>query len=368
MPYSYSRVGLYVIPTCHEDMNKMSSYRLVSGCYLIAVAASLWFAPGTWGQIRPELDSQIPIYTAQETVSGKFKIAGSDTMKPLIEAWVGDFTRRHPELKITVAGAGSVTGLEALLAHQTQIAAMSRRMTAAEISEFVREYGYEPMEVPVANDALAVFVHKDNPVSGLSLDELDAIFCRERRRGLSYNVDSWGLVGLTDEWFEAPIRLYGRNGKSGTSYLFREEVCKGGTFRPQLVNSQGSASVIVDLTKDPQGIGFSAIGYRTSMVRPVPIASVKGGRYVEPNFQTAMDGSYPLRRNLYLYIARPPKSSPTPFLSELVRFALSQQGQQLALDHGYFPLSLTEITRLTSKWSSVVKAAKVEEPGRPVVE
>ncbi|NOS77015.1 MAG: phosphate ABC transporter substrate-binding protein [Nitrospira sp.] len=346
----------------------MRCNRLISRCYLITLAASLWLVPGTWGQVRPELDAQIPVYTVQEMVSGKFKIAGSDTMKPLIEAWMGDFTRRHPELKIAVAGAGSQTGLEALLAHQTQIAAMSRRMTAAEISVFVREYGYEPMEVPVANDALAVFVHKDNPVSGLSLDELDAIFCRERLRGLSYAVDSWGLVGLIDEWFEAPIRLYGRNGKSGTSYLFREEVCKGGTFRPQMVNAQGSASVILDVAKDPHGIGFSAIGYRTSAVRPVPIASVKGGRYVEPNFQTAMDGSYPLRRNLYLYIARPPKSSPPPFLSELVRFALSYQGQQLALEHGYFPLSLTEITRLASKWSSSVKAAKVEGPNRPIAE
>lgn len=349
-------------------MNTMRCYRFASRCSLIAVAASLWAAQDTWGQVRPELDSQIPVYAIQETVSGKFKIAGSDTMKPLIEAWVGDFTRRHPGLKISVAGAGSETGLEALWAHQTEIAAMSRRMTAAEISVFVREYGYEPMEVPVANDALAVFVHKDNPIAGLALDELDAIFCRERRRGLSYAVDSWGLVGLTDEWFEAPIRPYGRNGKSGTSYLFREEVCKGGTFRPQMVNGQGSASVVLDVTNDPQGIGFSAIGYRTSTVRPVPIAAVKGGRYVEPSFQTAMDGSYPLRRNLYLYIARPPKSPPPPFLAELVRFALSYQGQQLALEHGYFPLSLTEITRLTSKWSPSVKAASVERPNRPIVE
>ncbi|MDP1949328.1 MAG: PstS family phosphate ABC transporter substrate-binding protein [Nitrospirota bacterium] len=335
---------------------------------LIVLGVSLGLAFETMAQVRPELDPQIPAYAAQEQISGKLKVAGSDTMKPLIDAWVGDLSRRHPGIKITAAGAGSETGLEALLAHQTEIAAMSRRMTAAEISVFVKEYGYEPTEVPVANDALAIFVHKDNPITGLSLDELDAMFCRERRRGLNYAVDSWGLVGLMDEWFDAPIRLYGRNGKSGTSYLFREEVCKGGTFRPQLINAQGSASVVLDLVKDPQGIGFSAIGYRTSMVKPVPIASVKGGRYVEPNFQTAMDGSYPLRRNLYLYIARPPKTAPSPALAELVRFALSQQGQQLALDHGYFPLSLTELTRLTSKWSGSVKAVQLESPGRPISE
>lgn len=342
----------------------MGCFKIILWSPCISLVALLGFTPAAWTQVRPELDSQIPSYAVQEVVSGKLKIVGSETMKPLIDAWVSDLTRRHAGLKIAVEAMGSETGLAALLEHRTEIAAMSRRITAEEISEFVKEYGYEPTEVPVANDALAIFVHKDNPISGLSLDELDGIFCRERRRGLGYVVDSWGLVGLVDDWFDAPIRLYGRNSKSGTSYLFREEVCKGGTFRSQLVNAQGSASVVLDVAKDPQGIGFSAIGYRTSMVKPVSIASVKSGRYVEPTFQTAMEGSYPLRRNLYLYIAKPPKITPTPALTELVRFALSAQGQQMALDHGYFPLPLMEITRLTTKWTLPMKAVELETSGR----
>ena len=344
----------------------MGLHRSVFCSTFLFLVSLLWLTPATWSQVRPELDSQIPSYAVQEIVSGKLTIAGSETMKPLIDAWIGGLTRKHPKLKVTVASAGSETGLEALLEHRTEIAAMSRRMTADEISIFVREYGYEPTEVPVATDALAVFAHRDNPIIGLSLDELDAIFCRERRRGFGHTVDSWGLVGVMDEWFETPIRLYGRNGKSGTSYLFREEVCKGGTFRPQLVNAPGSASVVLDVGNDPQGIGFSSLSYRTSEVKAIPIASVKGGRYVEPTFQTAMDGSYPLRRNLYFYIAKQPKTSPAPSLAELVRFALSRQGQKLALDHGYFPLSFTEIIRLTSKWSFSVKAAQVETSGHPV--
>jgi phosphate transport system substrate-binding protein len=313
------------------------------------------------------LDPNIPPYVFQEPISGKLSISGSNTMEPLIQAWVRDLTRRQPGLKISLASAGSETGLEALLEHRSEIAAMSRRMTAYEISQFVREYGYEPTEVPVAGDALAIFVHKDNPITGLSLEELDSMFCRERRRGLGYEVDSWGLVGLMDEWFDAPIRLYGRNGKSGTSSLFREEVCKGGTFRPQLTDAVGPASVILDLANDPHSIGFSAIAYRTSMVRPVPLASVKGGRYVEPTVESVMDGSYPLRRNLYLYIAKPPKTSTPSVVTELVRFALSAQGQQMAVDHGYFPLSVGEITRLTAKWSPSTMAAQMEMAGWPII-
>jgi phosphate transport system substrate-binding protein len=310
-------------------------------------------------QLKPQVDQRITAYQPTTQISGRLSIAGSDTMRPMIAAWTGDLQRRHEGLKFKIEAAGSETGLAALLEHRAQVAAMTRRMTAKEIAEFVKEYGYEPAEVPVAADALAVFVHKDNPVAGLSLDELDSMFCTQRRRGLPYAADEWGLVGLTDEWFNEPIRLYGRNGTSGTSQFFREEVCQGGTFRSHFVKAPGSAAVVLDIEADPLGIGFSAIGYRTSGVRAVPVAAVKGGRYVEPTFESVMDGSYPLRRNLYLYMDQNPKAPPAPPLTELVRFALSAQGQQIVVDQGYFPLPVPDITRLLRKWTLIpVKAAE----------
>jgi len=348
-------------------VGRASARTWVAGA-VMALAALGALMPTAWAQLKPELNAKVPAYAPLALADGTLDVSGSDSMKPLLQNWIGDLTRRHPGVKVTLRGDGSQTGLKALLEHQVEIAAMSRRMTATEIAEFVKEYGFEPAEVPVAIDALAVFVHKDNPVTGLSLDELDAIFCRERRRGVDHSITTWGLVGPTDEWFEAPIRIYGRDGKSGTSYFFREEVCKGGTFHPQLVGSKGPASVIMDLVKDPLGIGFSAIGYQTSALKAVPIAAVKGGRYVEPNFETATDGSYPLRRHLYLYIAKPPKQAPSPLISELVRFALSAQGQQAALDHGYYPLALADITRLMAKWSGPVKSAQLPTPDRPVAQ
>jgi len=343
-------------------MNSATSIRkqvptLIAGVLVIAIANS-----SALGQIKPELDAKIPAYQPLTQIKGPLDISGSESMKPLLSAWVDELKRRHGGMKASVSGEGSQTGLVDLLEHRTQVAAMSRRMTAAEIAEFVKEYGHEPAEVPVAIDALAIFVHQNNPVTGLSMDELDSVFCLERRRGLEYPLKSWGLLGLMDEWFDSPIRPYGRNGNSGTAYFFREEVCKGGTFVSHMVSGPGPASVVMDVVKDPQGIGFSGIGYRTSMVRAVPIAAVKGGRYVEPSFESVTDGSYPLRRNLFLYIARAPKSEPDPAVRELVRFALSAQGQQIALDHGYFPLPLTEITRVLSKWSPPMKAAVVDGP------
>jgi phosphate transport system substrate-binding protein len=343
----------------------MDLYR-VPGC-AAAVAAGLLSVIPALAQLNPEVDPQIAVYQPNGQLGGRLAIGGSDSMGPILKAWTEELQRRHEKIKFDIDARGSETGLTALLEHRAQVAAMSRRMTAAEIGDFVKEYGYEPAEVPVAIDALAVFVHRDNPVSGLSLEELDSMFCNERRRGLAYVADEWGLVGLADDWFTQPIRIYGRNGTSGTNRFFREEVCKGGTFRPGLIKGAGSATVILDLEKDPFGVGFSAIGYKTNGVRAVPIAAVKGGRYVEPSFHTAMDGSYPLRRNLYLYVDRNPKAPPSPLVVELIRFALSSQGQQIVVDQGYFPLPSADITRVLAKWTPapVVSATRVGEPGAP---
>jgi phosphate transport system substrate-binding protein len=317
------------------------------------------------GQIKPSLDPKIPPYQLVSGVTGALSIAGSETMKPLTESWSTDFRQLYPGLTIKVASGGSETGLAALLEGKAQIAAMSRRMTQQEVVEFKREFGYEPTEVPVAVDALAVFVHKDNPIEGLSLAQLDAIFSKERRRGLPYPINTWGAALLLDEgWTDAPVHLYGRNGNSGTATFFREHVLNGAALKNTMTVGAGSASVVIELMKDRFGIGFSAIGYQISGIRPVPLASVEGGRYIQPSFQSAMDGSYPLRRNLYLYINRPPKIAASPSLTEYVKFALSQQGQQIVLTHGFYPLPTTELDRLTMMWTTPARAATAEEPAK----
>ncbi|MDP2381548.1 MAG: PstS family phosphate ABC transporter substrate-binding protein [Nitrospirota bacterium] len=314
-------------------------------------------------QIKPGLDSNILPYQPVGSFSGTIAIAGSDSMKPLTESWANDLRQLYPGLTIKVSSAGSETGLAQLMEGKAQVAAISRRMTVQEIVEFKREFGYEPTEVPVAVDALAVFVHKDNPIEGLTLAQVDAIFSIERRRGLRYPVNSWGDAMLLEEgWVEAPIHIYGRNGNSGTATFFREHVLNGADFKKTMTVGAGSASVVVELMKDRYGIGFSGIGYRTSGLRPVPLATVQGGRYVAPTFETAMDGSYPLRRQLYLYVNRAPKVALPGSLAEYVKFALSQQGQQIVVDEGYYALQTMELTRLIAMWSTPVRTAAGEQP------
>ena len=212
-----------------------SPYRhlgITGACALLGLGLAL--ASPASGQVKPSLDQKIRPYQLIGTMNGALSIAGSDTMKPLTEAWAADLRQLYPGLALMVESAGSETGLARLLEGQVQIAAMSRRITAPEIIEFKREFGYEPTEVPVAVDALAVFVHKDNPIEGLTLAELDAIFSKERRRGLKYHVNAWGDVMLEGEWAEAPIHLYGRNRQSGTTSFFKEHVLNGAEIKPAM--------------------------------------------------------------------------------------------------------------------------------------
>ena len=332
---------------------------------LIPLLIALALTCPAQGQVKPELDPGIPPYQRVNALSGPLSISGSETMKHVTESWSAGLQQRYPGLKIKVDSFGSEAGMAALLEGKAQIAALSRRMTQQEIVEFKREFGYEPTEVPVAVDALAVFVHKDNPIEGLTLAQLDAMFSRERRRGLRYPVNTWGDVLVLEEgWTDSPINLYGRNSNSGTASFFKEHVLSGAALKNTMTALPGSASVVQEVTIDRFGVGFSGIGYQTSGIRPVPLASVEGGRYIQPNFQTAMDGSYPLRRNLYLYLNKPPNTGASSPLAEYVKFALSRQGQQIVLNHGYYPLPTTELTRLAMMWKSPLRTSAAEEPAK----
>jgi len=346
-------------------MQLLQYLRVILYPSFIPLGIALVLAIPAQAQVKPVLDPKILPYQLAGNMTGSISVAGSETMKPLTESWATDLRQLYPGLTVKIASAGSETGLAQLMEGKAQIAAMSRRMTSPEIVEFKREFGYEPTEVPVAADALALFVHKDNPIEGLTLAEVDAMFSKERRRGLKYPVNTWGDVMLLEgEWAESPVHLYGRNGNSGTASFFKEHVLNGADLKKTMTVGVGSASVVVELMKDRFGIGFSGIGYRTSGLRPVPLAAVQGGRYVAPTFETAMDGSYPLRRNLYLYINRPPKVAPPAPVAEYVKFSLSRQGQQIVIDEGYYPLSTTDLTRLTMMWTTPVRAAATEQPAK----
>ena len=194
-------------------------------------------------------------------------------------------------------------------------------------------------------DAVALYVHKDNPLPGLTLDQIDAMFSTGRKRGGQEALTRWGQLGLTDGWEKAPIQLYGRDRRSGTRAFFQEHVLVGGDFVPTLHEEPGAASVILNLGRDQVGIGYSGLGLESSTVRVVPLAETEGMPYVKPSSVTIADQTYPLRRVLYLYVNKDPKGSLPPAAQEFLTFLMSQEGQEAVMKAGFFPLPMNQISR-----------------------
>jgi phosphate transport system substrate-binding protein len=216
---------------------------------------------------------------------------------------------------------------------------MSRPMKEKEIDEFEQVFGYKPLALPTSIDMLAVYVHKDNPIAGLTLQQVDAIFSKTRAGGNDRDILTWGDAGLTGPWAEKPISLYGRNSASGTYGYFKEIALFKGDYKDTVKEQPGSSSVVQGVATDKYGIGYSGIGYKTADVRAVPLAAVPGEGFVTAEPANAYTGEYPLARFLYLYVNRKPETELDPLRREFLRYILSRQGQRDVVKDGYYPVT-----------------------------
>src|SRR3972149_304749 len=241
-----------------------------------------------------QVDPALPTYQKASGVSGNFTSIGSDTLNNLMTLWAEEYKRIYPNVNIQIQGAGSSTAPPAIAEGTSNFGPMSRPMNAKEIEAFEKKHGYKPTAVPVAIDALAVYVNKDNPIKGLSMVQVDAIFSPTRKCGGSADITKWGQAGMTGEWADRAIALYGRNSVSGTYGYFKEHALCKGDFKKNVAEQPGSASVVQSVTGQINAIGYSGIGYKTSGVRAVPLAKKAGSPYVEADPKHALAGSDPL--------------------------------------------------------------------------
>ncbi|CAH9053370.1 Phosphate-binding protein PstS [Pseudoalteromonas holothuriae] len=284
------------------------------------------------------LDKTLPEYNKISGISGNFSSVGSDTLANMMTFWAEEYKRIYPNVNIQIQAAGSSTAPPALTEATANFGPMSRKMKSKEIEAFEKRYGYKPTEVRVAIDALAVFVHKDNPIEGLRIDQVDAIFSSTRKCGASEEVSRWSDVGLTGDWAVKDVQLYGRNSVSGTyGYFKKKALCKG-DFRNNVNEQPGSASVVQSISSSVNAIGYSGIGYKTSGVRTVPLAK-KGSNFVDATLANVAQGKYPLSRFLYVYVNKHPNKPLSPIESEFLKMVLSQDGQKIVEKDGYVPLS-----------------------------
>jgi phosphate transport system substrate-binding protein len=296
-----------------------------------------------------KVDPAIPEYKPTKGISGNLKSVGSDTMNNLMTLWAEGFNKFYPGIKIEIEGKGSSTAPPALTAGTAHFGPMSREMKAQEIDEFEKKYGYKPTEVKTSLDVLAVYVHKDNPIQCLSLPQIDAIFSKTRRGGYEKDIRTWGDLGLTGEWADKPISLYGRNSASGTYGYFKEHALFKGDYKDEVKEQPGSSSVVQGVASDKFGIGYSGIGYKTADVKAVPLAAKEGATCLEANMENAYNGEYPLARFLYIYVNKAPGKSLDPLRREFLSFVLSKQGQEIVVKDGFIPLPASLIQEERSK-------------------
>jgi phosphate transport system substrate-binding protein len=285
------------------------------------------------------VDPALPEYKPVEGVSGDLKSIGSDTMNNEMTLWTEGFKRFYPDVKTGIEGKGSGTAPTALIAGTAQFGPMSRPMKSKEIDDFEKAFGYKPTAFRTSIDMLAVYVHKDNPIKGLTFQQVDAIFSKTRKGGFEKDIVKWGDLGLTGEWADKPISLYGRNSASGTYGYFKEHALFGGDYKDSVKEQAGSASVVQGVASDKGGIGYSGIGYMTADVRAVPLALDAKSKFVEAKPDNAYSGDYPLSRFLLFYANIKPGEPVDPLRREFVRYVFSKQGQKDVVKDGYFPVT-----------------------------
>jgi phosphate transport system substrate-binding protein len=303
---------------------------------LAVVAAVLVHASLASAQMK--VDPALTAYQKTSGVSGNLNSVGSDTMNNMMTLWAEGFLKLYPNVKVQVEGKGSSTAPAALIAGTAQFGPMSRAMRGTEVDQFESKYGFKPTQLRTSYDALAVYVNKDNPIEKLTMAQVDAIFSKTRRKGFKQNLTTWGQLGLTGDWANRPLSLYGRNSASGTYGFFKEIALGNGDYKDAVKEQPGSASVVQGVTEDRFGIGYSGIGYKTSGVKAVPLSATESGATSDGNYEDVKSGKYPLNRFLYIYINKAPGKPLDPLVKEFAKYMFSKEGQEVVIKDGYLPL------------------------------
>jgi phosphate transport system substrate-binding protein len=301
---------------------------------LILIAAA-WLAL-TQLTTQATVEANLPFYEPVSGVSGNLNSVGSDTLNNLMTFWAESFRAFYPNVNIQIEGKGSSTAPPALIEGTAQLGPMSREMKSVEVDAFEHEFGYKPTQIGVSIDALAVFAHKDNPIRGLTMEQVDSMFSNTFKAG-GTPIETWGQVNLSGNWADRSVSLYGRNSASGTYGYFKQVALKKGDYRESVKEQPGSSAVVQGIAADLYGLGYSGIGYKTSGVKTLALGEIESTLF-EPSLENCLTGDYPLARLLYMYVNKRPNESIDTLTYEFLRFVLSKQGQEIVVKDGYFPL------------------------------
>lgn len=313
-------------------MRKLGLLLLVS-----AVACAL-HATARPAAAQSPLDPSLPTYRADEKLNGKLTLTGSYTMAQVAAVWAESFKQFHPEVQIDVQVKGAVESVNAVNSGEANIGLLSRSMLQTEAAAFQAKHGYAPVVLTPMYESIAIFVNKDNPVKGLTIKELDAIFSFTLKRGAAKPAGTWSDIGVTGDLGSKPIHVVGRRQATGVQVFFQEAVLAGGEFRPDMREIVANEDMLQIIADTPGAIGFAGAGFSNPGVRAVPLALQSGQAFVAVDSVQSTRGQYPLIRPLQLVVDQTP-GKPLPAIeAEFIKYVFSRFGQEDVVRAGMHPI------------------------------
>lgn len=300
--------------------------------------------------LQPMLDSGLRDYRPVATgLSGNYKAASSDVLPGLVKQWIDAFHKYYPSVNIDLAPpyAGSL-GAKELIKGDLDLVFVSRELRPDDLTEFKAKFGYDPLSIPICGgsyrhfgflDAVAFFVNKENPIEKLSFDQLDGILSSTQFRN-GKAIATWGDLGLTGEWADKPIHIYGVKPWNGFEEFVRQRVLsvpgKRGEWRDGISFEKVVFPLAGHVAQDRYGIAYSGVAYIDAGVKVVPLAQNAAGEYYSPTYENVASAKYPLSRLVYVNTNAAASKPLPPALKEFFAFILSKQGQQIVRDQAIF--------------------------------
>ncbi len=276
-------------------------------------------------------------YANPPKFAGKFSSIGSGGTTFLINHWAAEFATLYPEVEMDIHGGGPTAGLSALLEGKVDLVPMSRPLPTEDAARFKKKFGYEPSQIVVAQDAIGIFVNKTNPLTGLTLAQLDAIYSRDAKRG-GGRPEFWSDLGVTGPLADKIINRFCLVHAYGSPIYFRDYIMQGSDYRFDVQLEPVPSSLVQAVGADEAGVGFASVMFATARTRFVPLQT-DDGRYLLPNYENTLNGQYPLVRPLRIIFNRKPDGTMNPAAREFLRFAVSRRGQRIIALAGSFPLT-----------------------------
>lgn len=301
--------------------------------------------------LQPTLDGALPAYQplAADALQGNFRGTSSDVLVDLTRRWIAAFQRHYPKVKIEIAPpfAGSL-GAKELIKGDLDFVMVSRELKPDDLTDFRAKFGYDPLSVPICGgtyrhfgflDAVAFFVHEENPLRSVSFAQLDAILSRTRHRG-GARIETWGQLGLTGEWADRPIRVWGVKPWNGFEEFVRQRVMstpgQRGEWRDGLNLVPTVFPVSDEVARDRYALGYAGLAYVGPGVKLLPLVGEAGGAAIAPGYEEVARAEYPLSRLVFMNVNHGAAHPLPAALAEFMRFILSREGQQVVLDQQIF--------------------------------